>query len=153
MGLTLRSVVLYMAHNTLHNSLRRIAVVALMSTGIAHAGAPQDATSQSVTPHARDASGIASAVTTVMPSIGDCLESDRALGGPAHLQVMIAFDVIESGEIGSLVIDGLANRTHLSPLPSCLEGTLAAMRFAPGDKAIAVQLPLEARATSEAQTN
>jgi len=104
-------------------------------------------------PHTRDASGIAAAVTQVIPSIGDCLESDRALGGPAQLRVMIAFDVFKSGEIGSLVIDGLEDRAHLSTLPACLEGTLAAMRFAPGPSAISVQLPLEARAITESQKN
>jgi hypothetical protein len=142
------SVVLYMAHTNIHTSVRRIAALALLVCGTAHADDPLQ-----VTPHARNATGIAAAVTQLMPSIGDCLESDRALGGPAHLRVMIAFDVIESGEIGSLVIDGLKDRAHLSSLPSCLEGTLAAMRFAPGTSAINVQLPLEARATTETQQN
>lgn len=142
------SVLPVMAHTTLTPSVRRIAALALLSCGIAHAD-----DSNTVTPHTRDAAGIASAVSEVMPAIGNCLESDRALGGPEHLSVMIAFDVIENGEIGALVINGLQNRAHLTPLPSCLEGTLAAMRFAPGTEAIPVELPLEARAATETQTN
>ena len=137
-----------MAHSHTTRSLRRIAALALFGCGIAHAD-----DSNTIVPHTRDAAGIASAVTEVMPAIGDCLESDRTLGGPDHLSVMIAFNVIENGEIGSLVINGLQDRTHLTPLPSCLEGTLAAMRFAPGTKAIPVQLPLEARAATETETN
>jgi len=136
-----------MAHSTLTQSARRIAALTLLGCGIAHAD-----DSKTVVPHTRDASGIASAVTEVMPAIGDCLESDRALGGPDHLRVMIAFNVVESGEIGSLVINGLQSRAHLTPLPSCLEGTLAAMRFAAGTQAIPVKLPLEARATTEEQS-
>ena len=129
-----------------HTSLvRRLMTIALLAGGIAHAD-------DSVTPHTRDASGIASAVTEVLPAIGDCLESDRAIGGPDELSVMIAFDVIENGEIGSLVINGLHARVGQSPLPACLEGTIAALRFAPGTKAIPVQLPLEARAADETAT-
>jgi hypothetical protein len=135
-----------MAQHTNSLFLRRVAALALVAGGIAHADDP-------VAPHTRNAAGIASAVTEIMPAIGDCLESDRALGGPAQLRVMIAFDVIESGEIGSLVIDGLQSRTHLTPLPSCLEGTLAAMRFAPGATAIPVQLPLEAHSTVQSSTH
>jgi hypothetical protein len=131
-----------MAQHTHSLFLRRVAALALVAGGIAHAD-------DSVVPHTRDAAGISSAITEILPAIGDCLESDRALGGPDQLRFMIAFDVIESGEIGSFVIDGLQSRTHLTPLPSCLEGTLAAMRFAPGPRPIPVELPLKAHATVE----
>ena len=148
MSLAADSVCIDMAHTTHNTSVLALGLAAVLSIGTAQAKDPH-----TVTPHTRDASGIASAVTEVMPAIGDCLESDRALGGPAHLSVMIAFNVVESGEIGELVINGLQDRTHLTPLPSCLEGTLAAMRFAPGTQAIPVELPLEARATEEAHKN
>jgi hypothetical protein len=146
MSWRLGSVYLDMAQHTHSLFLRRVAALALVAGGIAHAD-------DSLAPHTRDAAGIASAVTEIMPAIGDCLESDRALGGPEQLRVMIAFDVIESGEIGSLVIDGLQSRAHRTPLPSCLEGTLAAMRFAPGARAIPVQLPLEAHSTVQSTTH
>jgi len=133
-----------MAHSIFHTTARRLATLALLGGGIAQA---DEITI--VTAHSRDANGIAQAITQIMPSIGDCLESDRTLGGPSHLQAMIAFDVIESGEIGSLVIHGLQDRTHLSSLPSCLEGTLAALRFTPGGHTIPVQLPLEVTARTE----
>jgi hypothetical protein len=138
-------------HPTLSNSTLRWALAAaLFSCGIAHA----EPTSTAVlTPHTRDAPGIASAVTELLPAIGDCLDSDRVLGGPAHMRVLIAFNVIESGEVGDLIIDGIADRIGTSTLPGCLEGTLAAMRFAPGARAIPVQLPLEATAQTQSTTN
>jgi len=136
-------------HTQSTSTLRRALTLALLSCGVAHA----ESSLNTITPHTRDAAGVASAVTELLPAIGDCLESDRVLGGPDHMQVQIAFKVIESGEVGDLVIDGLADRVHTSPLPSCLEGTLAAMRFAPGTRAIPVQLPLEASARTPDATH
>ncbi len=146
-----RSVLIGMAHkaHTLSTSaLRGILTAALIGCSLVHAETP---TTLEITPHTRDAPGIANAVTELLPAIGDCLDSDRALGGPENMRVMIAFNVIESGEVGDLVIDGLAERLSSSPLPSCLEGTLAAMRFAPGTHPIPVQLPLEASAQTKSQ--
>jgi hypothetical protein len=130
------------------STLRGFLGIALLGGGLAHAATPA---SQMLTPHARDANGIAIAVTELLPAIGDCLDSDRVLGGPGHMKVLIAFNVIESGEIGDLVIDGLESRTATSTLPTCLEGTISAMRFAPGDRSIPVQLPLQASAESPSQ--
>ena len=63
------SVFIDMAHNTHTHSVLSLGLVAAMSIGTAHAN-----DTNTVTPHTRDASGIVSAVTEVMPAIGDCSE-------------------------------------------------------------------------------
>jgi hypothetical protein len=97
------------------------------------AGAPSPA--ETIPGYSRDANGIVMAVTEVLPSIGNCVTAHEALGGASEVTLAIAFSVNTTGE--SLPTTGI---------DSCIEGTLSAMRFAPGAQAIPVQLPLTASA-------
>ena len=95
----------------------------------------------------RDANGIALAVTELLPSIDNCVAAHQALGGDGDLKFDIAFEVSPEGEIASFVIESTEAPT--TGVDSCIEGTLSAMRFAPGNAAIPVQMPLTASANPD----
>ena len=117
--------------------------MAISSTALA--GAPSPA--ETIPGYSRDANGIAMAVTELLPSIDNCVTSHEALGGASEVSLDIAFSVNTVGEVAELTIESadLPN----TGIDSCIEGTLSAMRFAPGTKAIPVQLPLTASARIE----
>ena len=135
------SVLYDMAHFT---TIFTTALFALSMGSTALAGAPS--LEDAIPAYSRDANGIAMAVTEILPSIDDCVASHQALGGEGEIQMSIAFAVNERGEIAGLSIDGSAATTTL---PSCIEGTLSAMRFQQGDRSVNVQLPLIASARTE----
>ena len=113
---------------------------------IANAAAPSLA--ESIPAYSRDANGIAMAVTELLPSIDNCVAAHQALGGASTVQFDINFAVDRSGAVNGLSID--TEVTHNTGVDSCIEGTLSAMRFTPGNTAIPVQLPLTAAARTEA---
>ena len=115
----------------------------LMTSSTALAGAPSPA--ETIPGYSRDANGIAMAVTELLPSLDNCVASHEALGGAPEVRLDIAFSVATGGEVADLVIDNPeASKTGID---SCIEGTLSAMRFAPGTQEIPVQLPLTASAS------
>ena len=121
----------------------------LLTSSTALAGAPAPA--DTIPDYSRDASGIAMAVTELLPSLDNCMVSHEALGGAAEVHLDIAFSVSKGGEVAGLTIESPdAAKTGID---SCIEGTLSAMRFAPGTQAIPVQLPLTASARTEAALN
>jgi hypothetical protein len=111
----------------------------------AFAGAPSPA--ETIPGYSRDANGIAMAVTEVLPSIDNCVAAHEALGGASEVTLAIAFSVNKTGEVAELTIESESLPT--TGIDSCIEGTLSAMRFAPGTQAIPVQLPLTASARVE----
>jgi hypothetical protein len=116
-----------------------------MTSSTALAGAPSPA--DTIPGYSRDANGIAMAVTELLPSIDNCVASHEALGGAPEVQLDIAFSVNTTGEVSGLTIESAdAPKTGID---SCIEGTLSAMRFAPGTQEIPVQLPLTASARTE----
>ena len=108
----------------------------------AFAGAPSPA--DTIPGYSRDANGIAMAVTELLPSIDNCVAAHEALGGDSEVSLDIAFSVSKVGEVAGLTID--TKDTPNTGIDSCIEGTLSAMRFAPGTQEIPVQLPLTASA-------
>ena len=114
---------------------------ALSTTAFAGAPAPAEV----IPGYSRDANGIAMAVTELLPSIDNCVTAHEALGGDSEVTLDIAFSVSTQGEVDGLTIESadLPN----TGIDSCIEGTLSAMRFAPGNQAIPVQLPLTASAS------
>ncbi len=120
-----------------------------MTSSTAFAGAPSPA--DTIPGYSRDANGIAMAVTELLPSLDNCVASHEALGGATEVRLDIAFSVSTGGEVADLTIDSTdAPKTGID---SCIEGTLSAMRFAPGTQAIPVQLPLTASARVETALN
>ncbi len=109
----------------------------------AHAGTP--ALSDAIPAYERDANGIAMAVTELLPSIDNCVSAHQALGGKPEVRFDIAFQVSPEGEIAEFTIDSKTNPS--TGIDSCIEGTLSALRFAPGDQIVPVQMPLTASAT------
>jgi len=107
----------------------------------AQAGTP--ALTDAIPAYQRDANGIALAVTELLPSLDNCVSAHQALGGEGEVKFDIAFEVSREGEIAALKIDTKEQSTGVD---SCIEGTLSAMRFAPGAHAIPVQMPLTASA-------
>jgi len=135
------SVLSVMGHFT---TIFTTALLALTLGSTAQAGAPS--LEDTIPAYSRDANGIAMAVTEILPSIDDCVASHQALGGDGEIEMSIAFAVNERGEIASLTIDGTQTSTTL---PSCIEGTLSAMRFQQGERSVNVQLPLIASARTQ----
>ena len=111
----------------------------------AQAGAPS--LTETIPAYSRDANGIAMAVTELLPSIDNCVAAHEALGGAPEMQFDIQFEVVQSGAVNGLNIKSA--EAHNTGVDSCIEGTLSAMRFAPGATAIPVQLPLTAAARTE----
>ena len=111
----------------------------------AQAGAPSLA--ETIPAYSRDANGIAMAVTELLPSIDNCVAAHQALGGENEVTFDIKFAVDTNGAVDALNIN--SERVHQTGLSSCIEGTLSAMRFAPGATAIPVQMPLTAAARTE----
>ena len=121
----------------------------IMTSSTAFAGTPAPA--ETIPGYSRDASGIAMAVTELLPSLDNCMVSHEALGGATEVHLDIAFSVSKGGEVADLTIESPdAPKTGID---SCIEGTLSAMRFAPGTQPIPVQLPLTASARTEAALN
>ena len=119
--------------------------LALGASSTAEAGAPSLA--ETIPAYSRDASGIAMAVTELLPSIDNCVAAHQALGGAGEIKFDINFAVDKEGAVGELNISSAdAPQTGLD---TCIEGTLSAMRFAPGATAIPVQMPLTAAARTE----
>jgi len=115
----------------------------------ANAGTP--ALADVIPAYKRDASGIALAVTEILPSIDNCVSAHQALGGSGDVTFDIAFNVSPDGEIADL---NIGSEQQLSTgIDSCIEGTLSAMRFTPGTHAIPVQMPLTASARTESTLN
>lgn len=113
-------------------------VLGLGST--ANAGTPTLA--EAIPAYSRDARGISLAVSELLPSIDNCVTSHEALGGVDEIALDIAFDVSPAGEVAELSIKSETLPT--TGLDSCIEGTLSAMRFAPGEATVPVQMPLTA---------
>jgi hypothetical protein len=111
----------------------------------ASAGTP--ALSTAIPAYDRDAKGIALAVTELLPSIDNCVSAHQALGGAADIAFDIAFQVSPEGEIAKFTID--SKNAPTTGVDSCIEGTLSALRFAPGTQSIPVQMPLTASASTE----
>lgn len=111
----------------------------------ANAGTPSLA--ESIPAYSRDANGIAMAVTELLPSIDNCVAAHQALGGEPTVQFDINFAVDTTGAVDGLSI--ATETAHNTGVDSCIEGTLSAMRFAPGATAIPVQMPLTAAARTE----
>ena len=123
-----------------------IAIFAFLSFGTAaQAGTPS--LSETIPAYSRDASGIAMAVTELLPSIDNCVAAHQAMGGQGEVTFNIAFAVTTSGEVGELVVEG--QEADTTGLNSCIGGTLSAMHFTPGAQAIPVQMPLTASARIE----
>ncbi len=110
----------------------------------AQAGTPS--LTEAIPAYQRDANGIALAVTELLPSLDNCVSAHQALGGNGEVKFDIAFEVSPEGEIAALKIETKEQSTGVD---SCIEGTLSAMRFAPGAHAIPVQMPLTASARNE----
>lgn len=125
--------------NTITTAL--LAVAFGFSTS-AVAGAPSPA--ETIPGYSRDANGIAMAVTEVLPSLDNCVSAHEALGGASEVTLAIAFSVNKTGEVAELTIESESLPT--TGIDACIEGTLSAMRFAPGTQPIPVQLPLTASA-------
>jgi len=125
--------------NTITTAL--LAVAFGFSTS-AFAGAPSPA--ETIPGYSRDANGIAMAVTEVLPSLDNCVSAHEALGGASEVTLAIAFSVNKTGEVAELTIESESLPT--TGIDACIEGTLSAMRFAPGTQPIPVQLPLTASA-------
>lgn len=121
----------------------------LGASSVANAGAPSLA--ESIPAYSRDANGIAMAVTELLPSIDNCVAAHQALGGESTVQFDINFAVDTDGAVNGLSID--TETAHNTGVDSCIEGTLSAMRFAPGATAIPVQMPLTAAARTETAMN
>ena len=121
----------------------------LGASSVASAGAPSLA--ESIPAYSRDANGIAMAVTELLPSIDNCVAAHQALGGESTVQFDINFAVDTDGAVNGLSID--TEIAHNTGVDSCIEGTLSAMRFAPGATAIPVQMPLTAAARTETAMN
>ena len=111
----------------------------------ASAGTP--ALSDAIPAYDRDAQGIALAVTELLPSIDNCVSAHQALGGAANIAFDIAFEVSPEGEIAQFTI--ASKDAPSTGIDSCIEGTLSAMRFAPGMQSIPVQMPLTASAGTD----
>lgn len=138
-----RSVLLHMTPaNTFKTALFALAFAASTT---AQAGAPS--LTETIPAYSRDANGIAMAVTELLPSIDNCVAAHQALGGENEVTFDINFDVDTNGAVDALNIN--SERVHETGLSSCIEGTLSAMRFAPGTTAIPVQMPLTAAARTE----
>ncbi len=138
-----RSVYLFMTPaNTITTAL--IVLIAGFGTA-AEAGTP--ALSEAIPAYSRDANGIAMAVTELLPSIDNCVAAHEALGGAPEVQFDIQFQVNQNGAVNGLNIKSA--QAHNTGVDSCIEGTLSAMRFAPGALEIPVQLPLTAAARTE----
>ena len=122
----------------------------LLSFGMtANAGTP--ALADVIPAYQRDAKGIALAVTEILPSLDNCVSAHQALGGDGEVSFDIAFNVSPEGEIADL---NVASERQLSTgIDSCIEGTLSAMRFAPGAHPVPVQMPLTASARTETTLN
>ena len=125
------------------------ALITLGAGSVANAGAPSLA--ESIPAYSRDANGIAMAVTELLPSIDNCVAAHQALGGESTVQFDINFAVDTNGAVNGLSID--TETVHNTGVDSCIEGTLSAMRFAPGATAIPVQMPLTAAARTETAMN
>jgi len=122
------------------------AMLAGVSTFGSSAQAGTPALTDAIPAYQRDANGIALAVTELLPSLDNCVSAHQALGGHGEVKFDIAFEVSPAGEIAALTIDTKEQSTGVD---SCIEGTLSAMRFAPGTKAIPVQMPLTASARTD----
>ena len=137
------SVLLFMTPaNTITTALFALAL-GLSNTAQAGAGA----LSETIPAYSRDASGIAMAVTELLPSIDNCVAAHQALGGNGQVTFDINFDVDVQGAVDGLTIESATTPT--TGLDTCIEGTLSAMRFAPGTTTIPVQMPLTAAARVE----
>ena len=101
--------------------------------------------------YGRDANGIAMAVTELLPSIDNCVSAHQALGGAADVRFDIAFQVSPEGEVADFSIESASPPS--TGIDSCIEGTLSAMRFAPGTQSIPVQMPLTASTGTDGQLN
>ena len=137
------SVLFYM--RPLHTITTALLAGFFATSSTAIAGAPSPA--ETIPGYSRDANGIALAVTELLPSLDNCVASHEALGGASEVSLDIAFSVNAGGEVAELTIESaeLPN----TGIDSCIEGTLSAMRFAPGTNAIPVQLPLTASARTQ----
>lgn len=126
----------------LHTITTALLAAAFGFSTTALAGAPSPA--ETIPGYSRDAKGIALAVTEILPSIDNCVTAHEALGGAPEVTLEIAFSVNTTGEVAELTIE--SERLPNTGIDSCIEGTLSAMRFAPGAQEIPVQLPLTASA-------
>jgi hypothetical protein len=122
---------------------------AFFASGFGTAQAGTSALSAAIPAYSRDAQGIAMAVTELLPSIDNCVSAHQALGGQPDVSFEIAFDVSTEGEVAGLIIE--SPQLPTTGLDSCIEGTLSAMRFAPGVYAIPVQMPLTASVKTDSQ--
>jgi len=126
-----------------HSNTTTIAIFAFLSFGTtAQAGTP--ALSDTIPAYSRNATGIAMAVTELLPSIDNCVAAHQAMGGQDKVTFNIAFEVTTSGEVGALVIE--SQEADTTGLNTCIGGTLSAMHFTPGAHDIPVQMPLTASA-------
>ena len=115
----------------------------------ANAGTPS--LSEAIPAYSRDARGISLAVSELLPSIDNCVTAHQALGGVDEVALDIAFDVSPAGEVAELSIESKSLPT--TGLDSCIEGTLSAMRFAPGEVSIPVEMPLTASTKVQSTLN
>ncbi len=134
------SVLLYM--RPFHTITTALLAASFAVSTTAIAGAPSPA--ETIPGYSRDANGIAMAVTELLPSIDNCVAAHEALGGASDVSLDIAFSVSKVGEVAGLTID--TQDIPNTGIDSCIEGTLSAMRFAPGTQEIPVHLPLTASA-------
>ncbi len=127
----------------LHTIMTALLAGSLAFTTTALAGAPSPA--ETIPGYSRDANGIAMAVTELLPSIDNCVTAHEALGGASEVTLDIAFSVSKVGEVAGLTIE--STDIPNTGIDSCIEGTLSAMRFAPGNQEVPVHLPLTASAS------